>query len=81
MKKLLTILACGGVLLLSQGCDDKEKAKYVAQSTYNELESQLNQLKLKNQQLIQKNRRLQNENEILQHDLAKYKDGFKSMYE
>ena len=69
------------VLFLIFGCDNKEKVKYVAQSTYDELLSKYEALELKNKLLKRQNQKLNNENEILKHNLDKYKDGFKSMYE
>ena len=77
MKKLIIL----SILFLIIGCDNKEKVKYVAQSAYDELSQKYEALELKNKLLTRQNQKLNNENEILKHDLDKYKDGFKSMYE
>ena len=62
-------------------CDNKEKVKYVAKTAYDELNLKYKNLQLKNRLLKKENIKLNNENELLQHDLKKYKNGFKSMYE
>ena len=77
MKKLIVF----SILLLTVGCDKKEKVKYVAKSAYDELASKYKKLELEKKLLKRQNQKLNNENEILKHDLDKYKDGFKSMYE
>ena len=77
MKQLLML----SFLLFFGACDNKDKAKYVAKSVYDELSNKYEQLELESKLLKRENRKLNNENEILKHDLDKYKDGFKSMYE
>jgi len=77
MKKILILSS----LLFFGACNNKDKAKYVAKSAYDELSKKYEQLELENKLLKGENRKLNNENEILKHDLEKYKDGFKSMYE
>ncbi len=69
------------ILVNFSACDTKEKVKYVAKSAYDELNSKYHELEVKNRLLEQQNIKLNNENEILRHDLEKYKNGFKSMYE
>jgi uncharacterized lipoprotein len=77
MRGVLIVLT----LLILSACDTKEQVKYVAQSTYNDLAKKYKKLELKNRLLTKQNRQLNNENEILKHNLEKYKNGFKSMYE
>ena len=69
------------LLLLSVGCDKKEQVKYVAQSAYDELELKYEKLTVENERLHLQNIKLNNQNELLRHDLEKYTNGFKSMYE
>ena len=77
-KNMLFILI---LLLLVSACDNKEKVKYIAQSAYDELKSKYEKSVQENDRLKSKNIQLHNENELLTHDLKKYKNGFKSMYE
>ena len=77
MYKVLLIL----VLFFMWGCDSKDQAKYVAKSAYSELELNYKKLTIENKILRSKNIKLNNQNELLKHDLEKYTNGFKSMYE
>ena len=74
MKNLLILFLSLIILFLILSCDDKAKVKYVAQSSYDKLATKYNNLKVQNQ-------KLNRENEMLKHDLKKYKNGFKSMYQ
>jgi len=69
------------LLLIVVGCDKKEQVKYVAETVYDDLSAKYEALEIENKLLKRQNQKLNNENEILKHDLEKYKDGFKSMYE
>ena len=68
-------------MILTVGCSEKDKIEYVTQSAYDELSAKYKKLELKNRLLRQQNQKLKSQNEILKHDLDKYKDGFRSMYE
>jgi len=74
MKTRSKILAIIGIFFISAGCSDKDMAEYVARSAYNELQNKYYELQNKYYKLEAENNKLKNE-------LARYKEGFKSMYE
>ena len=74
MKTRSKILAIIGIFFISAGCSDKDMAEYVARSAYNELQNKYYELQNKYSKLEAENNKLKNE-------LARYKEGFKSMYE
>ena len=77
MYKLLPFF----MLFFIWGCDSKDQAEYVAKSAYNELELKYKKLTIEHKILRSKNIKLTNQNKLLKHDLEKYMNGFKSMYE
>jgi len=88
MKTRSKILAIIGIFFISAGCSDKDMAKYVARSVYNELQNEYYELQNEYYELQNKYYELQNkyykleaENNKLKNELARYKEGFKSMYE
>lgn len=81
MKNLFFTFTILGLIFLTLSCDNKTKAKLIAQSVYDELLFDHEQLIQENKILKQKNRELSSQNETLKHDLKKYKNGFNSMYE
>jgi len=74
MKTRSKILAIIGIFFISAGCSDKDMAKYVVRSVYNELQNKYYELQNKYYKLEAENNKLKNE-------LARYKEGFKNMYE
>jgi len=81
MKTRSKILAIIGIFFISAGCSDKDMAKYVARSVYNELQNEYYELQNKYYELQNKYYKLEAENNKLKNELARYKEGFKSMYE